>query len=40
MATLMKKVESEGVILKTSEFISNTNQARAFAKLLNCERNN
>lgn len=40
MATLMKKVESEGVILKTSEFISNTNQAKAFAKSLNCERNN
>ena len=39
MATLMGTVESEGIILKTSEFISKPGEAKAFASTLKVERN-
>lgn len=39
MATLMRIVESEGIILKTSEFIKKPGEAKAFASKLNIERN-
>ena len=39
MATLMRIVESEGIILKTSEFISKPGEAKVFASRLNIERN-
>lgn len=39
MATLMRVVESEGIILKTSEFITKEGEAKAFASRLNIERN-
>ena len=39
MATLMRVVESEGIILKTSEFISKPGEAKVFASRLNIERN-
>ena len=39
MDSLMKIVEGEGVILKTSQFINNVSQATAFAETVNVERN-
>ena len=39
MSTLMRIVESEGIILKTSEFISKPGEAKAFSSHLNIERN-
>ena len=39
MAGLMKIVEGEGVILKTSQIISKPSEAEAFASNLNVERN-
>ncbi len=39
MASLMRAVEGEGVILKTSEFCSNLSQAAAYANNINVERN-
>ena len=39
MATLMRVVESQGIILKTSEFVSKPGEAKAFASSLNIERN-
>ena len=39
MATLMRVVESEGIILKTSEFIKKPGEAKVFASRLKIERN-
>ena len=39
MATLMRIVESEGIILKTSEFIKKPGEAKAYCSRLNIERN-
>ncbi len=39
MQTFMRLVEGEGVILKTSAFISSGSEAVSFAKSINVERN-